>query len=39
VVAKPDKRHANRATSVLEWYDRYRAYNIWFNEEEGGREN
>jgi len=23
-------RHVNRAASVLEWYDRYRAYNIWF---------
>jgi len=21
VVAQPDKRHANRAASVLEWYD------------------
>jgi len=24
-VAQPDERHANRAASVLEWYDRYRA--------------
>jgi len=31
VVAQPDERHANRTASVLEWYDRYRAYyNIWF---------
>jgi len=22
-------RHANRTASVLEWYDRHRAYNIW----------
>jgi len=28
VVAQPDERHANRAASVLEWYDRHRAYNI-----------
>jgi len=25
VVAQPDERHANRATSELEWYDRHRA--------------
>jgi len=25
VVAQPDERHANRAASVLEWYDRHRA--------------
>jgi len=24
VVAQPDERHANRTTSVLEWYDRHR---------------
>jgi len=31
VVAQPDKRHANRTASVLEFYDRHRAlYNIWF---------
>jgi len=30
VVAQPDERHANRTASVLEWYDRHRAYNIWF---------
>jgi len=23
-VAQPDKRHTNRAASVLEWYDRHR---------------
>jgi len=29
VVAQPDERHANRAASVLEWYDsRHRAY-VW----------
>jgi len=27
VIAQPDERHANRTASVLEWYDRYRAYN------------
>jgi len=26
VVAQPDERHANRTASVLEWYDRLRAY-------------
>jgi len=26
VVAQPDERHVNRTASVLEWYDRYRAY-------------
>jgi len=30
VVAQPDERHANKTASVLEWYDRHRAYNIWF---------
>jgi len=31
VVAQLDERHASRSASVLEWYDRYRAYyNIWF---------
>jgi len=25
VVDQPDERHANRADSVLEWYDRHRA--------------
>jgi len=30
VVAQPDERHANRRVSVLEWYDRHRAYNISF---------
>jgi len=36
VVAQPDERHANRAASVLEWYDRHRAYNTTSssNEEE-----
>jgi len=28
VVAQPDERHKNRTASVLEWYDRYRAYYI-----------
>jgi len=29
VVAQPDEKHANRAASVLEWYDRHKAlYNI-----------
>jgi len=32
VVAQPDQRHANKTASVLEWYDRHRAYNIWTNE-------
>jgi len=26
VVAQSDERHANRTASVLEWYDRHRAY-------------
>jgi len=31
VVAQADERHTNWTASVLEWYDRYRAYyNIWF---------
>jgi len=30
VVARPDERHTNRTASVLEWYDRHRAYIIWF---------
>jgi len=30
VVAHPDKRHAGRTVSVLERYDRHRAYNNWF---------
>jgi len=30
VVAQPDESHANRTASVLEWYDRYRAYNVGF---------
>jgi len=32
-VVQPDERHANRTAFVLEWYDRYRAYEIWFKEE------
>jgi len=32
VVAQPDERYASRTASVLEWYDRHRAYNNWFNE-------
>jgi len=28
VVAQPDGRQENRTASVLEWYDRNRAYNI-----------
>jgi len=34
VVAQPDERHANRATSVLEWYDRHRAYTTSSSNEE-----
>jgi len=30
VMDQPDERHADRTVSVLEWYDRHRAYNIWF---------
>jgi len=30
VVAQPAEGHANRTASVLEWYDRHRACNIWF---------
>jgi len=26
VAAQPDELHANRTASVLEWYDRHRAY-------------
>jgi len=29
VLARPDERHVNRTTFVMEWYDRHRAYNIW----------
>jgi len=36
VVAQPDERHANRTAFVLEWYDKHRAYNIWFNEKDVG---
>jgi len=28
--AQPDERQAKRSASVLEWYDRHRANNIWF---------
>jgi len=28
VVTQPDERHANRTASVLEWYDKHRAYSI-----------
>jgi len=28
VVAHPYEKHANRTASVLDWYDRHRAYNI-----------
>jgi len=35
VVAQLDKKNANRTASVLEWYDRHRAYNIWIAN--GGR--
>jgi len=30
MVTQPDERHANRIASVLEWFDRHRAYSIWF---------
>jgi len=30
VMAQPNERHANRTASVLEWYDRHRAYNNCF---------
>jgi len=30
VVAQRNERHANRTTSVLEWYDNHNGYNIWF---------
>jgi len=34
VVAPHDKRHANRTTSVLEWYDRHKALcNTWLKQE------
>jgi len=30
VVAQPDERHVNKTDSVLEWYDKHRAYyNNW----------
>jgi len=33
VVSQPDERHASGTASVLEWYDRHRAYyNIWFKQ-------
>jgi len=31
VVAQPDKRHANRTASVLEWYDKYRKHLVQTN--------
>jgi len=31
-MAQPDKRHANRTASVLEWYGRHRAYYIGFKQ-------
>jgi len=34
VLAQPDERHANRAASVLEWYDRLRAYSTTSNSNE-----
>jgi len=37
VVPQPDERHANRAASLLEWYDRHRAYNIWFKRRKRSR--
>jgi len=32
VVAQPDERHVKRTVSALGWYDRHRAYNIWFKQ-------
>jgi len=32
VVFQPDERHGNRTASVLGWYDRHIAYNIWFKQ-------
>jgi len=29
MVAQPDERHANKTASVMEWYERHRAYSIW----------
>jgi len=37
VVAQPDERHADRTGSVMEWYDRHRAYNIWFKRRRCGK--
>jgi len=34
VVAQTDERHVNRTASVLEWYDRHRAYTSGLNEED-----
>jgi len=30
VVAQHGERHANGTAFVLVWYDRHRAYNMWF---------
>jgi len=30
VVSQPNKRHANRTASVLEYHDRHRVCSIWF---------
>jgi len=30
VVAQHDERHANSTATVMEWYDKHRAYSIWF---------
>jgi len=34
VLAQPDERHANRTSSVLEWYDGHRAYSTFGSNEE-----
>jgi len=38
-MAQPEKRHANRIASVLEWYDRHRVYNNWFKRKKRTNKN
>jgi len=39
VVAQPDERHANRAASLLEWYDRHRAMSTTSSSSEEEHQN
>jgi len=39
VVAQLDEIHANRTASVLEWYDKHRAYSIWVKRRRNTKQN